>query len=318
MLTDIKEVIRLAKSIVINVHRNPDLDTVGSSEALQGALSQMGKNAVRICPDPIPASFSFLTATKNIQTVDFMKYDFGRHDLFLILDTGSISHLTGQQHGQLPKIKTIVIDHHSVNTVPADIRLINTESSSTAEIIYNIMKVWNIEIDQKIATALAAGILSDTQLFRFSGNRTKEIDMVSDLIKKGADKNAVCEAMFGHMELNRVKLYGRVISEVTVVEKRYAFVFIDHATFLKYGSPKGVRDAASDYLRGIEGIEYAVVGIEEKPGELFLSFRSRVYEVSRLASALGGGGHKQAAGATVYDTFEQAKNKVMQILSSSH
>jgi len=319
VLTRIKEAILSAKSIVINVHRNPDLDSVGSSEALERVITLMGKEVVRICPDPIPSAFSFLTGSKDIKTVDFKTYDFSRHDLLIVIDTGSVSHLTGQRDGVVPQLKKIVIDHHSINNVPADIRLIDTNSSSAAEIIYTILKVCDVTIDQQIATSLAAGILSDTQMFRFSGNRTKEIDIVSDLVKKGGDKDAICDAMFGHMDIKKVQLYGEVLSSAVIDSSHtYVTVFVDNGTYTTYGAPKGVRDSAADYLRGIEGVQFAVVGIEEKPGQLFLSFRSTGRDISKLSLSLGGGGHKLAAGATVYESFEQAKKKVLEVLSSRH
>lgn len=319
VLQKIRHSIEGAQSIVINVHRNPDLDSVGSSEALSRAISLMGKEVVRISPDPIPAAFSFLTGSKDIKVVDFGTYDFSSYDLLIVIDTGSVSHLTGQHDRALPKIKKIVIDHHFVNTVPVDVRLIDTKASSSSEIVYNILKVWNIVIDQQIATSLLAGILSDTQMFRFSGKNTTVIDIVSDLMKKGGDKDAICDAMFGHMDIKKVQLYGEVLSSALIDSSHtYVTVFVDNGTYTKYGSPKGVRDSAADYLRGIEGVEFAVVGIEEKPGQLLLSFRSTGRDISKLSLSLGGGGHKLAAGATVYDSFEEAKNKVMEVVSSGH
>lgn len=317
-LEELKKRIFEAESILVNIHRNPDLDSVGSAMAMSHALTKIGKKVTVISPDFVPSPFSFLDPDREVKKIDFSAFDFSSYDLFVILDTGSLSHLTGKKEGILPALPTVLIDHHAVNTVEADLRYLIPTTHSTAEIIYHILTEWKIKIDQKIATALLAGILSDTLMFRFSGNDPQVIETVAELIRKGGDKEKVTKAMFEGMDMVRVKLYGKLLSEAQFDQKgSFVYVTIPHAVYEAYDNQKGIRDAASDYLRGVKGALFAVVGIEENPGELFLSFRSTEYDVSKLAIALGGGGHRQAAGATVYGVYEESIKKILALFHSA-
>ena len=316
-VNEIKKAIDGANSIVINVHRSPDLDSIGSSQALYQAVKSMGKKAVRICPDTVPPSASFLKYSHDIQMVAFETFDFSKFDLFLIADTGSLSQLNGNKDGFFPAIKSAVIDHHSVSTVPATLKFVDTSASSTAEILYSLFETWDVPIDQEMATALLAGILADSSMFRFSGSKVKPLETVIELMKLGADKEAIMEAMFSHIPIMKAKLYGTLLSEAEFDRERgFIFAALPFEVYDEYGKPRGMRDSTSDYLRGIEGARFAVVGLEEKKGQLILSFRSNGYDVSKLAQKIGGGGHVQAAGAIVSGTFEEARQKVLDLLRS--
>ncbi len=316
LIAQIKEQIDKAGSIVINMHRNPDLDSAGSALALYHVLRGMNKKVKLIGPDPVPDSFDFLPGREFAETVDMATFRFGDYDLFLIIDTGSLSHLTGKKDGTLPAVPAIVIDHHVVNTVPAEKRFIMPEMSSTAEVIYNLLTIWNVPIDQQIATCLLAGILSDTQMFRFTGNNAQVMETAAKLVSLGGDKVGVTKAMYENMSEKDVKFYGKLLTEAVIdKQSRFIMVTVPYETYKAYGEPKGVRNIACDYLRGIKDIEFAVVGVEELPGQLFLSFRSKGYDVSQIALKLGGGGHKEAAGATVYDVYETAVYQLESVLS---
>ena len=93
----ILKTIKQSNNILINVHRNPDLDSIGSAVALYQALTKMGKKVVLVCPHQIPENFKFLKGADKVMTIDFSSYNFSPFDLFLIADSGSYDIVTGSK-----------------------------------------------------------------------------------------------------------------------------------------------------------------------------------------------------------------------------
>ena len=81
----ILEEIKKSEKILINCHRGPDSDSVGSALALQEILQIMEKDVEVVCPSDIPEDLLFLSEAKNIRRVNFTSFDFSEYDLFLIL-----------------------------------------------------------------------------------------------------------------------------------------------------------------------------------------------------------------------------------------
>src|SRR4030042_6555005 len=165
----ILEEIKSAKNIVINCHRGPDPDSIGSALAMYRVLKNMGKNVEVICPSSeLYESLNYLPDYKEIQkNIDFSTFDFSKFDLFITLDSSSFDMVSGHKNTQIPKIKIINIDHHLTGTKYGYINLIDDILTSTGELLYRIIKDWEIEIDIPIANYLMAAIVGDTGAFRF-------------------------------------------------------------------------------------------------------------------------------------------------------
>ena len=326
ILTEIKK----ANKILINAHRNPDLDSVGSAIALGQALKKMGKVITYVCPHQIPASFSFINDSEKIKTVDFKARpskpvsnwrsgdfrnfkNFIDYDLFLILDSGSYDIVTGSKDIKLPEIKKIIIDHHMTDTWDKYVyRLWDTGASATAEIVYRMLADWDIKIDENIATSLLSGIAGDTVFFKYPKNPSVTFSIVNELLKNGAKYDLLVEKFNDSLSFGFVKLLGEFLNNMKS-EKRFVWSAIPYATFEKYGKPKGVREAAADsYFRSIKDIDFGVALLEFEPGVINMSFRSKKnFDVSALALKFGGGGHKNAAGATVKGEFNKTITNVI-------
>lgn len=300
--------IKKAENILINVHRNPDLDSLGSATAMSQALNKMGKKATLICPHEIPENFKFLKGADTVQTVDFKNLS---GDLFLILDSGSYDVVTGDKEIKLPNIKKIIIDHHRTNNWDSYLfRLLDIHASSTAEIIYRLLIDWEIEIDKDIATSLFAGVSSDTVFFKYSENAKSTFQIGAELISKGADRDKIVEQAFDSYNFELVRMIGEFL---TKIEKKdnYIYSIIDNQTFLKYGKQKGAREIVANlFARSIKGFDFGIMAVEYESEKFSLSFRSKNTDVSEIAKKFGGGGHKNASGATFIGTKEQLLQKI--------
>ena len=136
----ILEQIVKSNNILINCHRGPDQDSVGSATAMYQILTNMNKNVTMICPDKVPGDCQFIPFSDKVQTIDYSWFDFSPYDLFFILDSGDLQQVDRTPNLRLPPIKKIVIDHHITNTRFGDINLVDGSISSVAELVYRIFK----------------------------------------------------------------------------------------------------------------------------------------------------------------------------------
>ena len=318
----ILEMIKKSKNILINVHRNPDLDSIGSATALYQALIKIfGKKATLVCPHEIPENFKFLKGAKEVKTFDFTNFKnftnfMNSFDLFLIVDSGSYDIVTGRKEIKLPDIKKIVIDHHRTNLFDdMEIKLFE-ELSATCEIIYRMFLDWKIEIDSDIATSLFSGIAGDTIFFKYSKNIKLTFKIALELLDKGANNDKLIDRAFDSFDFNLVKMIGEVLKKMKKGNSpagEFVYSIVDYKTYEKYGKPKGARELVADFFaRSIKGYSFGIIIFEEEKNKFSLSFRSKKdTDVSIIAKKLGGGGHKNASGAIVYGTKDEVIKKII-------
>jgi len=314
----ILEEIKKSKNILINVHRNPDLDSIGSATAMYQALIKIfGKKVTLVCPHEIPENFKFLRGADSIKTINFMNFiDFRLYDLFIILDSGSYDIVTGSKEIKLPDIKKIIIDHHKTNNFENYVyKLLDVKASSTAEINYKLLLDWGIEIDSEIATSLFSGISSDTVFFKYSENAKNTFHIGAELLSKGADRDKIVDQAFDSFDFDLVKMIGEFL---TRMEKGNGYVYsiVDNKTFIKYGKNRGAREIVANlFARSVKGFDFGVMGVEYEPKKFSLSFRSKKEtDVSIIAKKFDGGGHKNAAGATFIGTKKQLLQKIFSFI----
>ena len=308
--------IKKAKNILINIHRNPDLDSIGSATALYQALIKMKKKVTLICPHEIPENYKFLKGADSVETIDFKTWAGkpGPYDLFLILDSGSYDIVTGSKEIKLPDMKKIIVDHHQTNNwSDCLLKLLDIEASSTAEIVYQILLDWNVIIDFKIATSIFAGIASDTVFFKYEKNAKKTFQIATELLNSGADKNKIVEQSFDSFDFDLIQLIGEFLTKMQK-GNGYVYSVLDNETFIKFGKQRGAREIVANlFARSIKNFDFGIMAVEFEKDKFAVSFRSKSVDVSVIAKKFGGGGHKNAAGATIYGNIDQVIKKIKEI-----
>ena len=309
--------IKKAKNILINIHRNPDLDSIGSATALYQALIKMKKKVTLICPHEIPENYKFLKGADLVETIDFKTWadtEVRPYDLFLILDSGSYDIVTGSKEIKLPDMKKIIVDHHQTNNwSDCLLKLLDIEASSTAEIVYQILLDWNVIIDSKIATSIFAGIASDTVFFKYEKNAKKTFQIATELLNSGADKNKIVEQSFDSFDFDLIQLIGEFLTKMQK-GNGYIYSVLDNKTFIKFGKQRGAREIVANlFARSIKNFDFGIMAVEFEKDKFAVSFRSKSVDVSVIAKKFGGGGHKNAAGATIYGNIDQVIKKIKEI-----
>lgn len=319
---EISKYIQSARSILLNVHPNADLDAVGSTTATASVLRTMGKEVMMVSPHVIEKKFLFLHGASKIKKIDFATFDFSGFDLFITLDVSSFDRVTGSKTINLPHgLPRVVIDHHLNNSITGEIKLVEETAAATSEILYGLFSDWKINITPDIATSLYAGIAGDTVFFRYMSNSLKTMSVATELIRLGSDREKVVSEFYQKYSLDFIKMLGKFLQLMKLGKnksgRKFVWAAVPYSEYVEYGKPKGVKDAAADfYFQSVDSAEFGIALLEAERGEVSVSFRSRgKCDVSILARALGGGGHRNAAGTTLFCNYMEAVKKVLDTAS---
>lgn len=193
-------------------HKSVDGDAYGSSMALYFYLQSIGKNAEVINELPITPLFHFLDIHKEVhKTIEGTKFD-----AIFVCDCGELA-LIGKYPELYPNIfeqtPVVSIDHHNGNKMFGNYNLIDTKSSSTCELLYDLMEENKKEITIQVATLLLFGIIRDTNCFKNS-IRPHTFEVTSKLIALQAEYEKVIFYSYKSEKLNYLQLYGYVLENL--------------------------------------------------------------------------------------------------------
>lgn len=315
----LEQVIR-ANNILINCHQGPDQDSVGSATALYQVLAKMAKKVTIICPDKIPGDCQFIPLADKIQVVDFNWFDFSAYDLFMVLDSGDPPQVMKSRDISLPKITTVVIDHHLTNTRFGNINLIDGSISSAAEVLFRVFKDWVVDIDTPTAQSLLSGIIGDTGAFSYPKVNSQTFLAAKELMDKGADKDTAVLNIYRNIEFKKMQLWGEMIRNMQIdTANKFVWTTIPKASYDRFQLTESEKENAKSSFAGmficiIKDTDFGFVASEDQEKVTSVSFRSRTgWDVSRLAVAFAGGGHQYAAGAKIFDlSFDEAVAKLLE------
>lgn len=309
--------IKNAKKILLALHVSPDADSVGSNLAMFSALQTLGKEVEIISTDQLPASFSFLDGVGNIIYKDIADINLS-HDLFISLDSSSLRMISKKEEFFLPKsLFTIVIDHHETNQKYGNIHLVDAKAPATAIIIYALLHGWNTKIDKNIATDLLTGVIGDTAGFKYNTDG-ETLQVAAELAKSGAILPTINFNLFQRLSLASARLWGLILSQLEkreVVDISFVWTGIPISTLDSAGEGADASGVTTVFFSSIDNTDFGVLFLEEEPGEVKASLRSRtdIVNVAGIAKVFGGGGHKKAAGfkVKVEDSFEKTVNNLL-------
>lgn len=311
----ILEEIKKANKILVNCHRSPDPDSVGSALSIYRLLQLLGKENIKIiCPDDVPFNCKFLDYSEKIEKVNFDEFNFSEYELFIIADSGNWDQVTGKDNIINSNIKKIVIDHHYTNSKYGDINILDIDAGSSASVVNNLIEDLNIKIDKVMATSLLTGIIADTLSFQTDVIGDSSLIIADKLIKAGADRNNIIFNLNRSKSLDEIHLMGYLLSNIKVdKEFKFAWSAVSKVISREFPMSKEAKSSVSgSFIPAIQDTDFGFV-LEETEKYTSVSFRSRNnFDVSKIAEELGGGGHKSAAAARIPNsTFEEAVEKVL-------
>ena len=300
---------------LVSSHVSPDGDNIGSSLSIYSFLKKLGKDVVYVLDDEYPKNLSFLYD----ENIKMTSKDIDQKEKYTViaLDAGDYSRICVDDK-ILENAKGIIcIDHHITNGDYGFLKYVDTEESSTCELVYNIIMrceciTDNKIIDENIATYLYTGLITDTGNFQYSNTRESSFIMAAELMSRGAKKNLIVEKLFQNNSVNFYKLLGEALNGLEIIQSQICIIAVAKESMDKYEVEYGDIDAITPYTRDIEGVELGIFVKEKEIGEIKVSFRSKNYvDCSKLASEFSGGGHKRAAGCTIKDLDVELAKKML-------
>lgn len=289
-----------SERILITGHLNPDGDCIGAGLALMLALNKLNdenKKVVRfVLEDEAPSTTDFLKHTMLIEKYQYFvsKYDF---DLAIILDSGSYDRIGNVKKLIGENTKVINIDHHISNNSYGDLNYVYSDKSSTAEIIYDLIEEFGVEMDIDMGEAIYVGLVNDTGNFSYNNVSSHTFEIASKLIKAGVDNEKIVREFYSKKTMVRLRLLGYAMENFKFdEEKKLAYLYLSQEILNKYEGKKEDTEGLVEALRSYENAELSLFVREEAYGVLKGSLRSNGYDVNSIAEKFGGGGHKKAAG----------------------
>jgi len=245
------------------------------------------------------------------------RFDLRSKPTLICVDCADITRLPKECRKLVEKLEyTINIDHHFTNTNFAKYNLVDGQASSTCEMIYRLIESFaecGYELwDEKIASAIYAGMVSDTGGFRFNATSQDTLKAVGKLINMNIPFTEIYTEMVHMRSYTELKLLSRVLENTQQAKDgRIIYCCVSQEMMKNF---KDAPDATSQDLEGVvelllnvRGAEISFLVYDRNEGEAKVSLRSREFNVAEIAKKFGGGGHQLAAGATVkkkIDVFE--------------
>lgn len=306
--------VRDARHILITAHYNPDGDNAGSCLALYQILQSMGKTVSVFNQDPLPGFLVFLPGAAQWEVWEDEHTPSSDVDLIFILDSSDLTRI-----GMLSdfcKGRTLInIDHHVSNTRFGDMNIVKEDYAATAEILTELFQDWQLPLNPDAASALFAGLASDTGFFRFSSTKARTLQTAAVLVSAGAEPHIIDQHLNQSRDPSFLSLVARAFASLEwYAGKKIAVAMLRLEDFsdLESNDTEGI----VNLLGIVAGVEVFVLIRQKEPDLVSASVRSKNYvDVNAAVQPLGGGGHKRAAGCrtTVWD-IDTFKDKLVEHL----
>ena len=320
-----KDFMAQPRKVVIVTHHKPDADALGSSLGLSGYLKMKGHQVQVITPSDYPEFLHWMPGNSDVIAFEKSKETqvakiIEQAEIIFCLDFSALNRIQDlSDFVRKSPAKKVMIDHHLEPENFAEFVQWDTNSASTAGLVYNLIEAVGDKdnINSDIANCLYAGLMTDTGGFRHSNTRHEEFLIASELVRLGANPTKVSKQIYDTNSLERLRMMGFVLSEKLKVLPEYNTVYITLSAeeLKKFGSQTGDTEGFVNYGLSIKGIKLSVM-IYERKDSIKLSLRSlgnfSVNEIAR--KYFEGGGHRNASGGTSTLTLEQTLQKFLEIL----
>lgn len=311
-LASVVQTIKAAKNILLATHVHPDGDALGSQLALGNILETLGKQVVLFSEEPVSHIYDFLPGSeKLVHTLP----DPAAFDCGIALDCGDCFRLGCKMDNLLSIHPFIMIDHHAGHKKFGDINWVEANRASTGEMVFDLASALAVNISYEAAYCLYTAIVSDTGSFKYSSTTADTFRIARQLVKKGVKPADVSSKLFDNFTVNRLKLMKLVLDSLELYnENKIAFISAPYKLFAQTGAVQEDTETFINYPRSLQTVKVAAFLKEKSDGLISVSLRANgsSYDVAKIASLFGGGGHRNAAGfKTEMKSLTELRDKLL-------
>jgi bifunctional oligoribonuclease and PAP phosphatase NrnA len=298
----ILERLRSDQSFVLVTHEHPDGDALGSLIGMHGLLRALGKHSeMFISPHdlPLPREYRLLPLDGLIQQPPA---DVGKRTV-IFLDCGNIDRITAEElRGGAHLLN---VDHHHDNTGFGTINHVDPTASCTAEIVWDLMGGLDVSPGPEVAEALYVGLITDTGRFMYENTTPRAHRMAAAMLEAGVQVSTVYRRLYEDMPTGKLTLLALALSQLQRYDDgELTIASLSAEDFRAAEAEESYSEGIIDQLRALQGTKVAALVRElssgERKGQHKVSLRATDddVDVSVIARAQGGGGHRRAAGFT--------------------
>lgn len=306
--------------ILLITHVNPDGDAVGALLGLGLYWEQQGYQVTMVAPTSLPEYTLRLKSVERIQVYSQTPALPALAEIVVLVDTGDVNRIARIYEEQAEYLATrplLVIDHHATNTGEGIVNLVDPSLSSTCELLYRLLRAWDGRITPGIATALLMGITTDTQSFKTSNTTPSALRTAAALIELGADRDLIMRDVYSNIRFETAKLLSLALAELRR-DGLIAWTHVSQSMLHSTGAKDEASEEVTEYLANLGGFRATVLFKERKDGAIKVSLRSGPgVDVASVAQQFGGGGHRQAAGATLAGPLADAEVRLLAALRAA-
>ena len=298
----IKSFLESCDNATILTHKSPDGDTLGAGFALCRYLRLQGKKANVVNSDEFPERYAFLY--EGYEPMKFVEKTVIAVD---IADTKLLGHNL-EEYEKEGKID-LCIDHHVSNKYYAKYTYVNASASAACQIMYELFRFMDAEIDRIIARCLYTGIATDTGCFKYENTTSAAHIAVSELMKYNIDYATINRKMFDVKSRARIKIEQAVTNDMEFLfDGRCAVMVITTQMMEESGIEPAEFEGLASIPLQVEGVEMGITVKQRHENVYKLSVRTtETIDASKFCQQFGGGGHIRAAGCELNGTLDEVK-----------
>jgi phosphoesterase RecJ-like protein len=314
------DLINSNNSFLVTSHTRPDGDAIGCMKAFCDMAANLGKKSQPLLLSPPAVWYDFLFGKpvpvmgNDVSLEQLQAGAFGSFDLVVIVDTNSYVQLPEfDKWLRTSKLPVLVIDHHVTGDGLGAVEIIDSTAAATGEIIFDLFKFAKWNITPSIAEALYVALSTDTGWFRFDNTDSRVMRNASSLIELGARPSEIYHKLYQNYSHARLKLLGRMLNNLEFYDDgKIAIQHIMRSDFDAAGAIGSDTEEFVNECQRVSVVEAAALFIELKDGGFRCALRSTgKVDVQKIASELGGGGHKMASGVNLKGSLDEVKKLIL-------
>lgn len=306
-----------ADKIVIVSHVSPDGDAIGSSLGLYHFLLTQDKDVNVIVPNVFPDFLRWMPGSKDILLYDRYK-DFAdklirEADVICCLDFNALKRIEDMAGAVAASpARKMMLDHHLHPEEFCRITISHPEISSASELVFRLIcrMGYFSDINRQCAECIYTGMMTDTGGFTYNSNNREIYFIISELLSKGIDKDAIYRKVYNTYSESRLRLMGYVLSNMRVYpEYNSALISLTKDEQGRFDYIKGDSEGFVNIPLSIKNVCFSCFLREDTEKRMIkISLRSvGSFPCNRVAAEyFNGGGHLNASGGEFSGTMDEA------------
>jgi bifunctional oligoribonuclease and PAP phosphatase NrnA len=285
------------KPVAVIGHARPDGDCIGSQVGLARILTARASSVVCVNPDPVPRRLEYMArGMRFIRTDEALQLP--AETLAIFTDCADHARAGERLKERFPQ-PAGAIDHHLSNGGFAAVNIVDSSSAAACEMLAGLFIDAGLAIDAATATALFAGILTDTGQFRYNSTSQRSFDLAGELVARGASPSEAGYELYERESAGKLRLLQNFLASLAMeCGGRVCIGILKAGVFESTGTTAEDTEGLVDFARCVDGVDVGVLIEEKADGGVKASLRAKdpLCRLDLVAGKFGGGGHACAAG----------------------